>query len=220
MVYYAELPDPPFPRFASLAGDCLHNMRAALDHVVYELAERVLGSPLPDDVAEASEFPVTGPKPLTERTRNKKIGALPSDAQDVIVALQPSTLGNDFAKHKLWLLHDLERIDKHRRPLVASPVFTDMSVSVPATAGIQQRPGGRFKVEVQLNVEARFDGRTEMTRFPVRGVDAGFEPNLEIGLLVLLADDFPAGGNPILYVLRELFEFILTDVARPLRRYL
>lgn len=219
-VYYAELRNAPFQRFASLAGDCLHNARAALDHVVYEIAEHTNGGPLPEDLAAGSEFPITGPKPLGEGACKRKIGALPQDAQRIVMSLQPSRLGDRYAEHKLWLLHDLERIDKHRKPLVAAPVFTEMSVSVPASAGIRERPGGRAHYQVQFNVEATFDGRTEMARFPTEGFDEDHVPNLDIGLLLLLEDSFPAGGNPLLYVLDELFGFVLTDVVKPLRSFL
>lgn len=219
-VYYAELSHAPLKRFASLAGDCLHNARAALDHIVYEIAEFANGRPLPAEVAEGSEFPITGPKPLSEAACKRKIGALPEDAQRMVMSLQPSELGSRYAEHKLWLLHDLERIDKHRRPLVAAPVFTEMSVSVPATAGIRERPGGRAHYRLQFNIEATFDGRTEMARFPTEGFDEDHVPSLDIGLLVLLEDSFPAGGNSLLYVLDELFGFVLTDVVKPLRRFL
>ena len=219
-VYFAELVEPPFARFASLAGDSLHNARAALDHLIYEIAEKNLGKPLPEEVAQGSEFPISGPKTLSGHATKHKIGALPQEAQDVILSLQPSQLGKEYGKHKLWLLHDLERIDKHRQPLVAAPVFTEMSLSVPASAGIRDRPGGRAHYQVQFNVDATFDGRTEMARFPTAGFDAEHVPSLEIGLLVLLDEAFPAGGNPITFVVDELFEFVLTDVVKPLRRFL
>lgn len=219
-VYFAELVEPPFARFASLAGDSLHNARAALDHLVYEIAEKNVGKPLPDEVAQGSEFPISGAKPLSGQARKRKIGALPQDAQDVVLSLQPSQLGKEYARHKLWLLHDLERIDKHRHPLVAAPVFTDMLVSVPASAGIRDHPGGRAHYQVQFNIDATFDGRTEMARFPTAGFDDQHVPNLEIGLMVLLDEVFPAGGNPITFVVDELFEFVLTNIVKPLRRFL
>jgi hypothetical protein len=187
---------------------------------VYEIAERTNGAPLPDKVASGSEFPITGPKPLDDGARARKIGVLPEDAQKIVMSLQPSRLGQRYGEHRLWLLHDLERIDKHRKPLVAAPVFTEMSVSVPATAGIRERPGGRAHYQVEFNINATFEGRTEMARFPTEGFDEEHIPSLDIGLLVLLEDSFPAGGNPLLYVLNELFGFVLTEVVRPLRRFL
>lgn len=59
-----------------------------------------------------------------------------------------------------------------------------------------------------------------MARFPTEGFEDEHVPNLDIGSLVLLEDSFPAGGNPLLYVIDEPFEFVLTDVVKALSRYL
>lgn len=219
-IYFAELTDPPFDRFGSLAGDCLHNMRAALDHLVFEASEVALGQPLPQDVAEKTEFPIFGPKPLDAKSRKRRIGLLPEEAQVLIEGMQPHTYGTAFTEHPLWVLHDLERIDKHRLPVSARPMFHDMLITVPATAGIRERPGGRAKYSVSFNTEATFDGRTEMARFPSSAPPEIDDMNLEMSLDVVLDEKMPAGGHSLVPLAENLLNYVLVEVARPLKRFL
>lgn len=100
---------------AAMAGDFIHNLRGALDHLVWELAD--------PDQRPRSEFPVfkndgAGNSGFTGGGA-PKISSLPEDARQAIEALQPFHAGDDAVSHPLWLIHDLDIIDKHRRLLTA-----------------------------------------------------------------------------------------------------
>lgn len=103
----------------TIIGDCLQNMRVALDHLAWALAESVKEEPPPE-----TSFPIrrtsdafyerykrTG-KP-TGRSGIGKIEALPDEAQTVIEELQPYH-GDDPSTHPLWILNEYSRIDRHR----------------------------------------------------------------------------------------------------------
>src|SRR6266498_3307458 len=54
--FFATAEQPPVDPISLLVGDCLHNLRSALDLLAYALAQRYT-VPLPQEVAESSEFP-------------------------------------------------------------------------------------------------------------------------------------------------------------------
>jgi|SRR5215212_2196849 len=113
-----EVLSQPSVRLGLLIGDCLHNLRSALDNLAYELAVAYTGDPLPDAVATRSEFPILGDRPMKAGERQRKIGGIHPDAQTIIEGLQPYQRGQHYAVDPLWVLHELSNIDKHRLPLV------------------------------------------------------------------------------------------------------
>jgi hypothetical protein len=127
--------DPPvFPadELSLLVGDCLQCFRSTLDHLAFELAT-TFTTPLPDDFAKASEFPIFEEGPGRgsagfHKRRSKgaragdpapgsglaKIQGINPCAQAVIEGLQPYHRGKTFGDDPLWRLHELNRLDKHR----------------------------------------------------------------------------------------------------------
>lgn len=115
--------EPGVDPFSVLMGDCLHNLRSALDALAYELASAHT-HPLPDDIAKDSEFPIVGDEDrkgvggsgprLWKDNALKKVRGMDPAAQAAIKGLQPYHRQTLFRKHRLWRLHDLDRINKHR----------------------------------------------------------------------------------------------------------
>src|SRR5690242_9825168 len=56
--YVGEVPSIEVDRVATLVGDCLFNLRASLDHIVYALVERRYRGRVPDRVAKRTMFPI------------------------------------------------------------------------------------------------------------------------------------------------------------------
>jgi hypothetical protein len=97
-----------------ICGDYLQCLRTALDQAVWSLINQQTGAD-----SEASEFPVFE-KPLNAKSRgrfNAKTDGLSGAAIDYIESLQPYNLapGIQLSASPLWCLHELNRIDKHRR---------------------------------------------------------------------------------------------------------
>ena len=111
--------EPPID-WGLLVGEIVHNWRAALDHLVYQLTLRRVGRGLP-----RTEFPVfDDPTSFRRRTKKGKAdmtsgfyklrGLRPVDIA-VIERLQPYGTGKQFVhSHPLGILHDLDVVDKHR----------------------------------------------------------------------------------------------------------
>jgi hypothetical protein len=128
IVFLATAEDPPEDPLSLLIGEFLHNMRSALDNLAFALACSFT-APLPNDVAKASEFPIFGDKDgqghaifsettskgdPTRRSGLHKIQGWDPRAQTEVERLQPYHRGPSYEDDPLWILHELDRINKHR----------------------------------------------------------------------------------------------------------
>jgi hypothetical protein len=122
----AQIQAPPPNRISLLIGDSVQNLRSALDHVVYALAESRLGTLSPEVEAllifpiagceNSKRQPVDGADLFDRAVQRDWLSGLNDDAIAFIKQEQPYHWGSPgFRFHWLWTLHDLNRIDKHRR---------------------------------------------------------------------------------------------------------
>jgi len=135
IVWSANVTTDPPASLSLLIGDAVHNLRSALDHVVYFLAETNLGTLAPAVEAELM-FPIIGsvdrngtPSDGQARFRGvapKWLRGLSDNQVGLIESWQPYHW-DDFRYHWLWVLHDLDRIltstvvlPSPRRPLSCS----------------------------------------------------------------------------------------------------
>jgi hypothetical protein len=106
----APLPILPFNVVAT-AGDVLQNLRSALDHLAWHLAQVGLvrsgaENTIPHrDVA----FPISLTAEVYESRKVRKVQGMLPEAVKAIDGLRPYKGGNDA----LWRLHELNNIDKH-----------------------------------------------------------------------------------------------------------
>jgi hypothetical protein len=132
--FIETVPDKETPdSFGLLLGDCLHNLRSTLDTLAYAL---MLAGPkgVTEKMKSSSEFPVFGDEDPAGKTgegarmfsdASRKYVNWKPGAQTCAERLQPYKRGPDFRDDPLWILHDLERINKHRylflRGIASSP---------------------------------------------------------------------------------------------------
>ena len=111
---FGQVFDPPPVRLATLSGEVLHDLRSSLDHLAWELVEQNQ----PGAATEQTHFPLLKVPP----TANKKgvspppyvPGSVSSTALGLIEREQPYQLGSSYVAHPLYVLHELNVIDKHR----------------------------------------------------------------------------------------------------------
>ena len=129
------VPAEPPPRLSAIIGDCVTNARAALDYIMWELAERHFDPPLdirrnPDDM-RLSAFPIFGSR--TDKGFKKRFNSLakrkvPPPAITQLKRVQPYN-----ARHKpLLSLRDLVNRDKHATLLLTIGEVGDMTVEFSA----------------------------------------------------------------------------------------
>ena len=106
------------PEWELVVGDCLHNLRCVLDHLAWTLA----GSSSNDS---KTQFPIFESLGMYEKFAEKQTALIPDELRAIIKELQPFKASpSDPRRDALWVLHELERIDKHRRILVVSTATT------------------------------------------------------------------------------------------------
>ena len=128
-------PFDPLP-WALGAGDCLFNLRAALDHLVYQLhVRRYGGRDVPPGAAKDSAFPILDqphvdrkgqPIPTCKWPKIKRLGF---PIRRAIEFLQPYKTRNDKfhrVRRRLLDLDYLNNIDKHRHLHVVELPITEM----------------------------------------------------------------------------------------------
>jgi hypothetical protein len=71
-----------------IIGDCVHNLRACLDHLAYQLAILGKGGVLDEQEARSVTFPIYT-KPETFRNNKRRIGLLRPQEQTRMEELQP-----------------------------------------------------------------------------------------------------------------------------------
>jgi hypothetical protein len=153
-------------RAAAIAGDCVHNLRAALDYIVTELV-RIAKA----DLLRQHQFPIFDDQGKFARTVGPDIRHLNARGPlvgitlgfDTIEQLQPYKRGNSAREDPLFLLHSLSNADKHRQildwQLLVAKATGSVDFGVPV---LKQTPGrvlpGLFANREQELLRVRFGG--------------------------------------------------------------
>ena len=100
-------------------GDCLHNFRCAVDHLAWTLA----GSSSRDS---QTLFPIFASSGTYEEYAPRYMERIKDpDVLATIKELQPFKVSREDPRgDALWMLHELERVDKHRQLVVFSTATT------------------------------------------------------------------------------------------------
>jgi hypothetical protein len=98
---------PPIDEWSLIVGDCIHNMRAALDQLAWQLDSEPTAGP------GGTAFPVYAKKPKNWPTPT--VARMPAAAQAIIEGLQPynEPTPDRIERHPLATLHALDISDKH-----------------------------------------------------------------------------------------------------------
>jgi hypothetical protein len=106
--------DPP-PVWSTIIGDCLQNMRSALDHLAWQLVLKSGNTP-----KRGTSFPIFLDNPFALDARKelrdgfkRNVKGMRPDMVALIKELQPYA-SDDFSFDGLWILNELARIDRHQ----------------------------------------------------------------------------------------------------------
>jgi hypothetical protein len=173
------------PRLKVLTGEIIHHLRCAFDHLAWQLSSTDLQAKSPNQI----EFPVFKERPkLCGITKDKmcrycrKIEGIASpSALARIDSLQPY-LRTDASRHLLWIIHDMDRNDKHRElVLLAYTGALNVNAMAQASGVAQMMPWeikarsvhiiGPAKVEMKIQMAAQialneFSGREDQPIIP------------------------------------------------------
>src|SRR6266851_4415181 len=113
------------PSFALITGDAIQNLRTTLDHLVWQLVEVEVGKPAKP---KRISFPIYGSLEEYETGFPEKMKAMKLGPTTVaaLAALKPYRGGNDT----LWLISELNNIDKHRLLVTVAAYLDKLLVQV------------------------------------------------------------------------------------------
>jgi hypothetical protein len=105
LIYRVKVSEqPPLP-WSAIIGDCVHNLRSALDLLVCEMV-RARGKRVTDDTG----FPIFKSADVFESDHARKVQGVPKVAVDLIKEAEPY----QGANNPFWRLHKLDIADKHK----------------------------------------------------------------------------------------------------------
>jgi hypothetical protein len=116
-----QAPQPPI-RWGVMLGDCVHNLRSALDHLICQVA--VLDGGTLGDCAE-SQFPIASKSEgqFDAIAKRRLPSCFTANHRAMVKKAQPYHAGDGAATHPLSVLATLSNTDKHR---VINPAFSFM----------------------------------------------------------------------------------------------
>jgi hypothetical protein len=213
-VVWAEVLKPPPITLAPIVGDCLHNLRSALDNLAYELALAHKKGRMSKSIANDSAFPIFKTKSGFGDKGKRMIRGIHPDARAFIEGLQPYNRGNrPIATSTLWWLRELSNSDKHRLPHLA--VAAPYQLTLVSTHA-------RTLDAAEISTEP-FEGRTVIAKF-----DVPFGTYAEVSMQrpptfgIVFGEDSPdfVQGFGVASTLTNIQRQITEMVVRPLIRYL
>lgn len=106
---FQVIENPPL-RFGVILGDCVHNLRSALDHTMWQVT--LLDGNIPDG---NTQFPIASKSESQfERMANRRIPGLSAKHRALVKQAQPYNAGNKAHTHPLHVLATLSNTDKHQ----------------------------------------------------------------------------------------------------------
>jgi hypothetical protein len=122
LIYYVSRVEPAPTLFATTTGDVIQNLRSALDHLAYQLF--LVGTNGTTDGRHVY-FPID--QDIVEYRRNlpRRTKGMRQDAIDTLNIIEPYKGGKG---HDLWVLHELNNIDKHRLLVTVGSAYQSFNV--------------------------------------------------------------------------------------------
>lgn len=207
-----------------IAGDCMQNMRVALDQLAWALAG-ISG----EEQSGKTAFPISlDPYDFHEKTKKgrlavgsglAKIRGIPNEAQKMIEDLQPYH-AEDPELHPLWTLNEYSRIDRHR---TLSIMFALNDYSE-VTVGRRNESGDfvsdpDMTAHEELSFGAFYDGAV-LFRLTLKEAETNVEVQYESSPLYLsLGKAYETTGVPVVDLLSDIHRHIEQDVLPPFRKF-
>jgi hypothetical protein len=109
---------PPIELWGMLIGDCVHNLRSALDNFCFSAA-RIRCDPPADP--RGIQFPIFDTRQAYKSNAARTLKQLPDSAAALLEHFQPfqKDTADEIQRHSLMMLQHLSNQDKHRIPQVA-----------------------------------------------------------------------------------------------------
>jgi hypothetical protein len=142
---------PPAFEWSLMVGDSIHNMRGALDALLFEIARQFAeqrGVSMTEKEERAIQFPICD-SPKGFDSQRWRLTSLPGDATDIVEGLQPYQPSQKVAHiHPLTLIREISNFDKHRQLLVTAVFGLNLAFGPGA---FRKVPGDSTVTELDLD---------------------------------------------------------------------
>lgn len=192
-------------QIALVFGDAIHNLRAALDFIAWQLVESNNGGP-----SRWTTFPIADSWKEFDSGGPRFVNGAGEDAIKLLREIRPYKGGNN----DLWRLHRLDIADKHRLLLAMGSVYTA------ALMGYRASDGTEFAVRLvpRQRIFPVVD-QTELHRVEAQYRDhVKKHPDPQFGFEVAISDGDSVKGEGVLKTLADSVSAVerVIEVFRPL----
>jgi hypothetical protein len=205
--YYPVKPAPVPDNFMVPLGDCVHNLRSALDHLACHLV-RVSHGTSPDKAS----FPVWSREFRTNPCTGAEEPCLQLDVtpaiRERIDAIQPYK-GTDTGE-RLRLLHKLDIVDKHRGQLLTAAAAGGGRRTY-TLANWPQASGRSVGKLTWISSDPLQDGKP-CVRFSHDTPQFEIDPYLEVFVKILFSDGSPGAGQGVIAVVDDLVRLVRDEL--------
>ena len=199
-LYVAEV--KPIPDEISLTvGDAIHNSRSALDHLMWQLVESGGGTP-----DRNTYFPICdSAQQYASAMGNREIQKITAEARNIIESVQPCVTSDQT----LWLIHQLDILDKHR--LLLTVVAAMDKWGVDAAKGITMWFDGYRYIPLVAGYE--------IANLPTSTYERQAHEDFKLGIDIAFGESEIPEGELVLYTLNKMADFVDGLVSK-LERFL
>jgi hypothetical protein len=208
IVHYIEDPIPPI-RLGVLLGECVFNIRSALDNLVCGLV-RTADSHAP---CKGTQFPIFSTQKKWDEKWKEYLKGVEPAAQKMIRNLQPCFRMSAAPENDpLSILNVLCNSDKHRAVTLTLAYSHDLMVKVHANDG---------SVHVWRATEPLYAG--DVHTIPLNLDPASIQPSARVDSsgtdILIIREVGPWGERPVWFVLTDLYEYARDRVVIPLKPF-
>ena len=136
LIYYVSGIQPTPTCFATITGDVIQNLRSALDHLAQQLFLVGTNGVTP---GRHVYFPIERNAAEYKSQLLRKVKGMRQDAIDALNAIEPYKGGKG---HMLWVLQELNNIDKHRLLVTVGSSFQSVNIGAHMRPMMQMNAAG------------------------------------------------------------------------------
>jgi hypothetical protein len=185
---------PVPPDFSVIVGDAVHNLRSALDHLMWQLVEAGGGSPNKSTYFRICRDP-QGAHQYASAVGSGEIQKIKPGAASILQSVQPYMSGNDT----LWHIHELDRFDKHRTLVTVLNTFKEWFVD-------QGVKGSKivFPESPKIALVANY----EVFNIPTATYEREPHENFKLNIDLSFGQSEVVGGQSVLPTLKEMMNLV------------
>ncbi|CAM5778851.1 hypothetical protein [Cellulomonas persica] len=197
------LSPPPLDEWGAYVGDCVHNLRSALDAAVWDLATS--GGREPSSPTWIS-FPIVTTAERWRGVPERNLDGLPADAIERIWRIQPfQRPAAEQPGDALAILQRLDNDDKHRSKIVAQVAAVEMGHDWSVEFADDAAAGRNVPPDTTLHAPDLTDGAVLMVN---RTVDPIVKVRGSFALRANLVIETPMGPQQLIETLGSLISYV------------